>query len=150
MWEDDVVLASAQIRHRVLLVDDDHRILLSLRLKPMASGYDVITAMTGQGALTMNESQKPDILLPDLKMPGMGGLEVLKTLRASSHLPGIVISAATDLAEEALSLGANDYLPKPFDPDELPVRIETILGARQTWMGVPSSSALVSAPLSAA
>jgi two-component system KDP operon response regulator KdpE len=132
MWEGDAVAGSVKTNQRVLLVDDDQRILDFSRLKLMASGYDVITAMTGQGALTMIESQKPDILLLDLKMPGMGGLEVLKTLRASSQLPVIVISAATELAEEALGLGANTYLPKPFDPDELPVRIETILGARQT------------------
>jgi two-component system KDP operon response regulator KdpE len=132
MWEGDAVAGSVKTNQRVLLVDDDQRILNFSRLKLMASGYDVITAMTGQGALTMIESQKPDILLLDLKMPGMGGLEVLKTLRASSQLPVIVISAATELAEEALGLGANTYLPKPFDPDELPVRIETILGARQT------------------
>ncbi len=115
-------------RHRVLLVDDDPRILNFARLKLLATGYDVITAMTGQGALAMIESEKPDILLLDLRMPGMGGLDVLRVLRASSQLPVIVVSAATDLAEEALGLGANDYLAKPFDPDELPGRIEAILG----------------------
>ena len=120
---------SSKTKHRVLLVDDDQRILNFARLKLMASGYDVVTAMTGQGARTMIESEQPDILLLDLKMPGMGGLEVLRVLRTSSQLPVIVISAATDLAQEALGLGANAYMSKPFNPDELPERIEAILAA---------------------
>jgi DNA-binding response OmpR family regulator len=126
--EGNVLTGGAQLRRRVLLVDDDQRILLFVRLKLMASGYDVITAMTGQGAVTMIESQKPDVLVLDLKMPGMGGLEVLRVLRTSSKLPVIIISAATDLAEEAANLGADVYLPKPFSPNELVTRIERILG----------------------
>jgi two-component system KDP operon response regulator KdpE len=112
---------------RVLLVDDDQRILNFARVKLRASNYEVITAMTGQGALTMIESHKPDIMVLDLKMPGMGGLEVLKVLRGSSELPVIVMSAASELAEEAIRLGANTFMPKPFNPDELFRRIETIL-----------------------
>jgi two-component system, OmpR family, response regulator len=61
-------------------------------------------------------------------MPGMGGLGVLRVLRTSSRLPVIIISAATDLAEEAVSLGADVYMPKPFSPGELVTRIEKILG----------------------
>jgi DNA-binding response OmpR family regulator len=112
---------------RVLLVDDDQSILNFARLKLRASNYEVVTAMTGQGALTMIESQKPDIMVLDLKMPGVGGLEVLKVLRGSSELPVIVVSATSELAEEAIRLGANTFMPKPFDPDELSRRIETIL-----------------------
>ena len=112
---------------RVLLVDDDQRILNFARVKLRASNYEVMTAMTGEGALTMIESQKPDLMVLDLKMPGMGGLEVLKVLRRSSELPVIVMSAASELAEEAVRLGANTFMSKPFDPDELSRRIETIL-----------------------
>jgi two-component system, OmpR family, KDP operon response regulator KdpE len=114
-------------RHRILLVDDDQRILHFSRLKLMASGYEVVTAMTGQGALTMIESQKPDILVLDLKMPGMGGLEVLRVLRRFSRIPVIVVSGAEELAEQALSLGANAYMAKPFNPDELINKISNIL-----------------------
>jgi len=109
------------------VVDDDQRILRFARLKLLASGYDVITAMTGQAALTMIESHEPDMMVLDLKMPGMGGIDVLKILRTSSALPVIVVSAATDLAEEVVRLGANAFLPKPFSPDELLRRIESIL-----------------------
>jgi two-component system, OmpR family, KDP operon response regulator KdpE len=114
-------------RHRILLVDDDQRILHFARLKLMASGYNVITAMTGQGALTMIESEEPDVVVLDLKMPGMGGLEVLKIVRSSSDLPVIVVSAAADLAEEALVAGADDFISKPFDVDELVRRIAQTL-----------------------
>ena len=114
-------------RHRILLVDDDQRILHFSRLKLMALGYNVTTAMTGQGALTMIESEEPDIVVLDLRMPGMGGLEVLNILRSHSDLPVIVVSAATDLAEEALVAGADDFIAKPFRADELVRRIEQIL-----------------------
>jgi DNA-binding response OmpR family regulator len=114
-------------QYRVLLVDDDPKILNFARLKLKVSGFEVITAMTGHGALTMIESQKPDIIVLDLKMPGMGGLEVIRIIRTSSNLPVIVVSAATDLEKEALDLGANAFMSKPFDPDELVRRIQAIL-----------------------
>lgn len=120
-------MVSIRNKHRVLLADDDLRILRFARLKLMASGYDVVTAMTGQEALDMIDSEGPDILVLDLKMPGMGGLDVLKALRVSSRLPVIVTSAATDLAGQAIKAGADAFMPKPFNPDELPATIETIL-----------------------
>jgi DNA-binding response OmpR family regulator len=119
-----VVLAKTK---RVLVADDDERIISFTRLKLRASGYAVVTAKTGQGALSMIESENPDLVVLDLRMPGMGGLEVLKTVRTSSELPVIVVSAATDLAEEALKAGADYFIPKPFDPDELVRRIEKTL-----------------------
>jgi two-component system, OmpR family, KDP operon response regulator KdpE len=127
-------MVMAKTRRRILVVDDDQRILNFLLLKLKASGYDVITAMTGQGALTAIESREPDILVLDLKMPGMGGLDVLRILRMSSKVPVIVVSAATDLAEEAERLGANIFVPKPFNPDELLKCIESIL------LGLPSKT----------
>lgn len=83
--------------------------------------------MTGQGTLTMTESQNPDILVLDLKMPSMGGLEVLKVLRGFSKIPIIVVSGADELAEQAMGLGANAYVAKPFHPDELSKMIRDIL-----------------------
>lgn len=115
----------------VLLVDDDERILRFMRLGLKASGYDVVTAMTGEAALAMIESQGPDLVVLDLKMPGMGGLEVLKTLRSRSDLPVIVVSAA-DQAGEALELGAKAYVPKPFDPDQLLRDIQRTLSGKKT------------------
>ena len=112
-------------KHRVLLVDDE-RLLRFARLKLITSDLDVLTATTGESALMMVESAKPDIFLLDLRMPGMGGLEVLRALRSHSALPVLIVSAA-DLPPEALTLGANGYIPKPFNPDELLREILTIL-----------------------
>ena len=111
----------------MLVADDDDRIVRFARLKLMASGYDAVTATTGQGALTMIETDEPDVVVLDLRMPGMGGLYALRTVRSCSSLPVIVVSAATDLAEEALNEGAGDFIPKPFDPDELVSRVAAIL-----------------------
>ena len=114
--------------HRILVVDDDRRVLNFLRLKLVAEGNEVVTAMNGPDALAAIESQKPEILVIDIAMPGISGLDVLRILRSSSSdLPVIVMSAATDLASEALRLEANSFVPKPFDPDDLVNTIESIL-----------------------
>ena len=110
-----------------MLVDDDHRILNFLRLKLAVSGYDVITATTGEMAVELFETRKPDIIVMDVLMPGVSGLEVLKALRAFSDIPIIVISASTDNGEKAIRLGASSFMPKPLDPDELVKRVDTTL-----------------------
>lgn len=113
---------------RVLLVDDNRRILNFLRLKLAVSGYEVITATTGEMAVQLFETQKPDIIVMDVLMPGVSGLEVLKALRAFSDIPIIVISVSTDNAEKAIRLGANAFMSKPLDPGELVSTVGTILG----------------------
>jgi DNA-binding response OmpR family regulator len=120
------VFKSSEPRYRILLVDDE-KILRILRFKLKASGYEVITATNGQDAITLVESEKPDIVVMDVIIPGMSGLEALQALRTFSDLPVIVISARTDNASKALSLGANSFLSKPFNPDELVKRIQAIL-----------------------
>jgi len=129
---------NAKTRHRVLLVDDDRRILNFLRLKLMHSGYEVMTAMTGQGALSAVEPQKPDIMVLDVMLPGKDGLQVLRELRGSSDLAVIVMSARTDCAAEAMSLGAHGFIPKPFDPDEMVESISAVLKQRSTGADSPS------------
>ncbi len=114
-------------RRRILLVDDDERILRFLRIKLMASGYEVSTAMTGHGAQSMIESDAPDVLILDLKMPGMGGVDLLKRLSKPWRFPVVVMTAASDLAADALSLGADAYLPKPFNLDELVSTVRSLL-----------------------
>ncbi len=114
-------------RRRILVVDDDERIVRFLRLKLLTSGYDVSTAMTGQGAQTIIESGPPDMMILDLKMPGMGGLDLLRKMHKPWRFPIVVVSAASDLAAEALSLGADAYVPKPIDLDELVATIQELL-----------------------
>jgi DNA-binding response OmpR family regulator len=122
-----LVSRRAQIRYCVLLVDDDKRILNFMGLKLKASGYEVITATTGQEALRLVEFQKPDIMVLDILMPGMSGLEVLEELRTVPKLPTIVISARIENVGKALELGASSFMCKPFNPDDLMKRIQAIL-----------------------
>jgi DNA-binding response OmpR family regulator len=111
----------------VLVVDDDVRILSFLRPSLKLAGFDVITATGGEEALNLLDSKKPSIMLLDIVMSPMDGFEVLTRLRAVSELPVIAISAHASAAEKALNLGANDFLGKPFRPDELVKRIKTLL-----------------------
>ena len=115
--------------HRVLLVDDQPKILKFLELKLKLAGYEVITATSGQKAVELAELAKPDIILLDIILPDINGFEVLRKVRSFSKIPIIVTSARSGYADEAKSLGASDYLPKPFNPDLLVARMENLLGA---------------------
>ena len=115
-------------RFRILVVDDEERILNFLSTKLKASGYEVLTASNGIEGLEQAQAQEPDLVVLDLLMPRMDGLEMLKQLRTFSPVPVIILTAKgadTDKIK-GLQLGADDYLPKPFNPDELVARIEAI------------------------
>ena len=113
---------------RVLIVDDEPRILKFLEMKLKASGYEVLTAGNGSEALDQVQTQEPDLVVLDVVMPGMDGLETLKQFRAFSPVPVIILSARGANTDKiaGLELGADDYLAKPFSPDELVARIEAI------------------------
>ncbi|MDP3879263.1 MAG: response regulator transcription factor [Dehalococcoidales bacterium] len=113
---------------RILVVDDEERILNFLRAKLRASGYEVIVAKDGFEALEQIQAQSPDLMVLDLVIPGLSGLDTLKELRRFSPIPVIILSArGTDTDKiKGLSLGADDYLAKPFNPDELVARIEAV------------------------
>ncbi len=111
----------------VLLVEDEQRILRFMSISLKAAGYRVITATTGEQALDLVQSEKPDIVLLDIFLPGMSGLEALQKLRTYSQLPVIVISARDSMGQEALALGANEFLAKPFKPEDLIQRIKAAL-----------------------
>lgn len=115
-------------RFRVLVVDDEERIVNFLRAKLKASGYDVLTASNGVEGIEQVEGQEPDLVVLDLLMPRMDGFETLKQLRSFSSVPVIILSAKGADADKikGLGLGADDYLPKPFNPDELVARIEAV------------------------
>jgi two-component system KDP operon response regulator KdpE len=113
---------------RILVVDDEERILNFLRSKLKASGYEVLTASNGVAALEQAQAQEPDMIVLDLIMPKMDGFETLKELRSFSAVPVIILSARGADADKikGLGLGADDYLPKPFNPDELVARVEAV------------------------
>jgi DNA-binding response OmpR family regulator len=118
-------------QQRVLVADDDPRIVRFIRLKLTASGYQVFTATSGAEALELVAREKPDIMILDVIMPGIDGFEVLQKLSALSDLPVIVFSARPDNGPKALSLGASDFLVKPFDIDDLVGRIQRTLGTSE-------------------
>jgi len=115
-------------RFRILVIDDEERILNFLRSKLKASGYEVLTASNGIEGLEQAQAQEPDMVILDVLMPKMDGLEMLKELRSFSTVPVIMLTAKGADADRirGLQLGADDYLPKPFNPDELVVRIEAV------------------------
>ena len=114
-------------KKRILVVDDETRILNFLTIALKVAGYEVIIATNGQQALQLVESERPHIMLLDIIMPVMDGFEVLKKLRTFSNMPVIVFSAMANTCERAINLGGNDYIIKPFKPDELMTKIEAIL-----------------------
>ncbi len=113
----------------ILVVDDEKEIVRALQRRLAASGYRVLTAASGQEALEEVHLHHPDVLLLDLVLPDMSGLEVCRRIRAESNLPIIVLSVKDAEYDkiEALDLGADDYVPKPFGMDEVLARIRVAL-----------------------
>ena len=120
-------IAGKDGRQRVLLVDDEDRIVNFLALKLKVSGYEVLTANDGEKGLELARKADPDIMLLDIIMPGIDGIEVLKRLRKFSDVPVIVLSAKERISENVLALGANAFMSKPFNPDDLVAKIKLIL-----------------------
>jgi two-component system, OmpR family, KDP operon response regulator KdpE len=119
-------------RATILVVDDEPPIRRLLRTSLTAQGYDVLEASAGQEAVDAVEREKPDLVILDLGLPDLGGIEVIRALRQRSSLPIIVLSVRDDERGkvEALDLGADDYVTKPFGVDELVARIRTALRHR--------------------
>jgi len=115
-------------RFSILLVDDEERILNFLKTKLKSLGFEVLLAGNGVEALEQIQGQEPDLVVLDVIMPKMDGFQTLKELRIFSSVPVIMLSARGDDSDriKGLGLGADDYLPKPFNPDELVARIEAI------------------------
>jgi two-component system response regulator ArlR len=114
-------------KQRVLLIDDEDRIVNFLAMKLKISGYEVFCADEGEKGLELAKTAEPDIMLLDIIMPGIDGVEVLRRLRQFSNMPVIVLSAKDNISAEVLRLGANSVMSKPFNPDELMSRIRTLL-----------------------
>jgi len=121
-------------RARVLVVDDERSIRELLGIVLRREGHHVIVAENGGQALAVLEREPIDLLVSDIRMPDMSGVEVLKAAKARNHdIAGIMITAfaSTESAVEALRLGASDYLAKPFDVDELKIVVANVLERRQ-------------------
>ena len=110
---------------RVLVIDDEPQILRALRINLSVRGYQVDTAGTGAQALKIAADHRPDVVVLDLGLPDMSGIDVLAGLRGWLSAPVIVLSARTDSSDkvEALDAGADDYVTKPFGMDEFLARL---------------------------
>lgn len=118
-----------KIKDKVLIVEDEQSISNFISMILTANGYDTIVVRSGEEALTMISSHCPDLIVLDLGLPDMDGIEVLKSVRKWSSLPVVVVSARSHERDKvaALDLGADDYLTKPFNPLELVARVKTQL-----------------------
>jgi two-component system, OmpR family, alkaline phosphatase synthesis response regulator PhoP len=113
---------------RILVVDDDTKIAELVRLYLIREGYTVQIALDGVEALKIARETHPDLIVLDIMLPGMTGLEVCKTLRNESSVPIILLTAKTTEQDriEGLDLGADDYVTKPFSPKELAARVRAV------------------------
>jgi two-component system KDP operon response regulator KdpE len=113
---------------KILIADDDPQILRALRITLTARGYDVITAPDGTAALNAAIEHHPDLLVIDLGMPGLTGIEVIEGVRGWSQVPILVVSGRSESFDkvDALDAGADDYVTKPFAADELLARIRAL------------------------
>ncbi len=119
-------------RHSLLLVDDDPDILGLLKSQLQYEPFEVFTASEGETALTIVHSHKPDLVVLDINMPGLSGLEICRALRADKNtadIPIIILSGRSEEIDRVLGLefGADDYVTKPFHPPELILRINNVL-----------------------
>ncbi len=113
---------------RVLIVDDEPQILRALRINLTARQYEVITAADGTQALHAAGDKRPDLVVLDLGLPDMDGVDVIRTLRTWTPVPILVLSGRADSRDkvDALDAGADDYVTKPFSIDELLARIRAV------------------------
>ena len=124
---------------RVLIVDDDPKVCETLDRYLAHAGYATASALDGAKALELAQTFAPDLVVLDLMLPRIGGLEVCRMLRETSAVPIIMLTAKTTEHDKltGLSLGADDYLTKPFSPRELVARVEAVLRRSGTMEKTP-------------
>ncbi len=132
VWGAPVASAPVAPRTRVLVIDDDPVILELLRINFEIEGFEVISACDGQEGLDRAGADHPDVILSDIMMPRLDGLQLLTRLKndpATANVPVVLLSAKAQRAEvdKGLALGADDYVTKPFDPLELLDRVNAAL-----------------------
>jgi len=121
--------------NKVLIVDDDKSLLEVLKYNLTNENYSVITAEDGVQALELARREKPDLIILDIMLPGIDGLEVCRILRKEMPVPILMLTAKTEEVDKVvgLELGADDYMPKPFSVRELMARVRAML-RRSQWL----------------
>jgi DNA-binding response OmpR family regulator len=119
----------AMRQYRILVVDDEERIRSIVRSYLQKEGYQVDEADTGEDAITRARNRPPDLVILDVRLPGIDGMEVLRQLRRASDVYVIMLTARTDEMDKLIGLevGADDYVTKPFSPRELVARVKAVL-----------------------
>jgi two-component system alkaline phosphatase synthesis response regulator PhoP len=114
---------------KILVIDDEPKIVEICSDYLHAAGFDILTAGDGPRGLALARMEKPDLVVLDLMLPGMDGLDLCRTLRHESNVPIIMLTARIEETDKliGLELGADDYITKPFSPRELVVRVRTVL-----------------------
>jgi two-component system KDP operon response regulator KdpE len=113
-------------RH-ILVVDDEPKVLRFIEIGLKLRGFNVLTTTSGQEALVLASREKPDLMLLDILMPDMDGFEVIKQLRSFSTIPVIAISASAAVQNDIIKHGADYFIMKPFDPNDLAMMINRLL-----------------------
>jgi two-component system KDP operon response regulator KdpE len=138
------MMATASEKSRVLVVDDEPQITRVLRTVLTSHGYQVRTAAEGEAALANFNEWRPELVITDLYMPRMDGLELCRRIRAQSNVPIIVLSVKAEEGTkvEALDSGADDYVTKPFGTDELLARVRASLRRASVAASDPELTAI--------
>jgi len=132
---------------KILVVDDEQKMVKLVRAYLEGAGYKVVAAFDGQQALTLFRHEQPDLVVLDLMLPEIDGLDVARTIRRSSDTPIIMLTARADETDRlvGLELGADDYVVKPFSPRELVARVRAVL--RRTAKSLVEAEAFIAPPV---
>lgn len=127
---------------KILIVDDEKPISDIIKFNLTKEGYDIVTAFDGREAVTIFEEEKPDLIILDLMLPELDGLEVAKEIRKTSHVPIIMLSAKDSEFDKVIGLeiGADDYVTKPFSNRELLARVKAHLRRTETAVAEENAS----------
>jgi two-component system response regulator MprA len=129
----DIFKPGGIMKERILIIEDDEGIVRVLRRALAYEGYQVETALDGESGLQRARDWRPDLMILDLMLPGMDGLEVTQRLRTEGNIPILMLTAKDTINDRVLGLdaGADDYMTKPFDLDELLARVRALLRRTQ-------------------
>jgi two-component system, OmpR family, response regulator MprA len=121
------------MKERILIIEDDEGIVRVLRRALTYEGYQVETGLDGESGLAQARDWRPDLVILDLMLPGMDGLEVTQRLRTEGNIPILMLTAKDTITDrvQGLDAGADDYMTKPFDLDELLARVRALLRRTQ-------------------
>jgi DNA-binding response OmpR family regulator len=133
----------------ILVVEDEEAIAEAVRARLMAEGYRVLVASDGPDGIRAVRAERPDLVVLDLMLPGMDGLEVCKEIQRDEWIPVLMLTARTEEADKAagFAVGADDYLTKPFSLRELAMRIKAILRRRERMLATATQAPAVHGPL---